>query len=282
MSDQIEQVQALENFHGLEAGSLAKIVSGEAVEVNLDNYRPAADFDTYKNNIDTDFESKKEELKDIYRKEGIERDVKNIRNTKGWDFEGKNVGSILQHQEKLIRAEYSENADARVNNLTEEKTNLQAKIEELKLAIEAGNQETENIRLEYKGKEDKVFLSNSLRSAHSEFKDKTDQDEDDLAVLFFNKYTPNVDGKNITFLDQDGKVRKDDLENPLGLKEVYSEFMSTRLKKPTGGTGGGDDLGNGRKPTMDEFIKSKEAQGLSQAEIMDEATKLASDGKISF
>ena len=73
MSDQIEQVQALENFHGLEAGSLAKIVSGEAVEVNLDNYRPAADFDTYKNNIDTDFESKKEELKDIYRKEGIER-----------------------------------------------------------------------------------------------------------------------------------------------------------------------------------------------------------------
>ena len=279
MSDQT-QIQKLESVFGLEEGSIGKMVGGETVEVDFGKVRPSADFDTFKTNITTEYEAKDEDRKNVYRQEGVERIIKGIRKKKDWDFEGKDIESILKHQEKVVRGEYDGGVDKQVEALNGDVTGLRTTVENRDARILELEDSLKGIEQKFIDKDNASVLNGALNSEFTKYKDKTLFDQEDLTTLFKTKYKESfIDGK-IVFLDENGNVRKDELSNPLSVTDVYEEFMSTRLKKPTGGN---EDLGTGDASgmkTTQQVYDAMTKQGKTQSEIMIKINEMSKEGLI--
>lgn len=279
MSDQT-QIQKLETLFSMEEGSLSKMVGGEDVSIDFDKVRSSADFDTYKANISTEYEAKDEDRKNVYRQEGVERIIKGIRKKKDWDFEGKDIDSILKHQEKVIRGEYDGGVDKQVEALNGDVTGLRTTVETRDLRILELEAENKGIAQKFIDRDNASILSSALDVEFIKYKDKTLHEQSDLNDLFRLRNKESfIDGK-IVFLDENGNVRKDENRTPLSVADVYAEFMSTRLKKPTGGNdeeGSSDPSG---MKTTQQVSESMTKQGKSQTEIMLEVQRLSKLGLI--
>lgn len=275
-----EQIKKIETLFGLEEGSINKLASGEEVEIDFTKVRPSSDFDTLKANMEKEFTDKDEDRKNIYRKEGIETEIKRIRKKNGWEFEGKNFENLLEANNKHLEAERGVDVDERLKTKDADILGLQDTVKGRDTRILELEAENKGIAQKFVDKENSAILNAALDSEYVKYKDKTLFEQSDLSDLFkLNNKASFVDG-DIVYLDDKGDVRKDEMSTPLTTSDVYEGFMTTRLKKATGGNTDNDAADPSGARTIQQVQESMIKQGKSTTEIHNEVNRLSKEGLI--
>lgn len=275
-----EQIKKIETLFGLEEGSINKLASGEEVEIDFTKVRPSSDFDTLKANMEKEFTDKDEDRKNIYRKEGIETEIKRIRKKNGWEFEGKNFENLLEANNKHLEAERGVDVDERLKTKDADILGLQDTVKGRDTRILELEAENKGIAQKFVDKENSAILNAALDSEYVKYKDKTLFEQSDLSDLFkLNNKASFVDG-DIVYLDDKGDVRKDEMSTPLTTSDVYEGFMTTRLKKATGGNTDNEGADPSGSRTIQQVQESMIKQGKSTTEIHNEVNRLSKEGLI--
>ncbi len=189
---------------------------------------------------------------------GEEMKVKKMKESKGYDFEGKNFEALLKHHEEKIKKESGTEPSKRIKELETDIENLNKvhknKIEELMTANNGLN-----------SKYMQAINSNALLSI---MPDKTAIDKSDIITLFNANYkVENDESGKMVIKDNMGNVLKDQTTaNPLELKQVFNEFLSEKnyiLGNP--GRGAGNELGSGHgtPKDLDAFNAQMEKESIS-------------------
>lgn len=231
--------------------------------------------------MEKEFADKDEDRKNVYRKEGIEVEMKRLAKKHDTTLEnGKNFESLLTSITAKRDLELGTDIDERIKAKDLDITGLQDTVKGRDAKILELEEENKGIAQKFIDKENASVLNGALDVEFIKYKDKTLFEQSDLSLLFKSKNkSAFVDG-NIVYLDDKGDVRKDEMSTPLTTSDVYEEFMSTRLKKATGSNTDDDKGTPSGMRTTQQVSEAMTKQGKSQSEIMNEVNRLSKEGLI--
>ena len=170
--------------------------------------------------------------------------VKDLKVKHGLDFEGKSVDTMLEAFKEKSLADAKIEPDKQVSTLKNEKKALQDQVTSL-------TGEKEKLTKEYN---DKLFHVETKNQILSFIPDNTIIPKEDLVELFMNRHRVTQEDNSVVVYKGD-QILKDNVLNPIPLKNVVSQFSEGYIKK--NGMGGGDDINGGTKgnfKTMSAFM----------------------------
>ena len=164
----------------------------------------------------------------------------------GVELDGKDLDKVIDHVIELKVEETGKKPDEQINA-------YKSQVSELQTKLQASISEKESLETEFQGRLLKNEVNNILMSATP---DKTKIPKQDLLTLFNSQYSvQNQDGKQVVL--KGNEVLKDNLLNPVPIKEVYASFLDTGKYVEKNGMGGSDFEGGGsaKFKDMDSFMK---------------------------
>lgn len=243
---------------GLDVSKLSEAIKAEE-EISLDV--PNLYTEDQKNSFGSNrFTEGKQAMSEIKAKE--------YKSTFGIDIEGKDIDKVVNHIIDLKVSEAGGKPNEKVDQYKTQITELQGKLQNK-------TQEIESLQSDFQGK----LLINEVNSVLSNSTpDKIKIPKQDLITLFNSKYSVrSEEGKQIVL--KDGEVLKDDLLNPIPLKDVYTQFLSEGKYIEKNGMNG-DDYEGGSSATfkdMDQFMKYCEKNNIEP--MSDAGQKLLAEKK---
>jgi len=249
-----EAIEKLESTLKLEAGTISAAMENEeetGIEIPELVVRSKEEEDKYLDNLKTE-----------YKKVGLEIGIKDAKSELGLDFEGKSISDFATAlQNKAIEEKKAELGEP--NKKIEE---LSKNLETLQTTIKAKDDEILSIKAQATQKEEQSTLNQHLMAA---IPDNVTLPKSDVAVLFKNNYSLGFDDNKKPVLKKDGEILKNDILEPLQIKDVVNTFVTERkfLKTAEGGTGEKDELGSAKAGSMEAFIKEMEDKGVNASSV---------------
>jgi hypothetical protein len=169
------------------------------------------------------------------KKAATEIAVKDLKTKHGLEFEGKTLDAALEAfaAKKLEEAKLP--SDEKVKKLSDEKIELQTKLQK-------AMQEGEALKADYEGK---MFQTSIRSQVLMSIPDKTIVPKEDLIDLFMNRHRVAMeDGSTVIY--KGNEKLQDKVMNPISLKDAVLQFAESYIDKK--GMGGGDAGGGGAVP----------------------------------
>jgi hypothetical protein len=239
----------------LDLDKLKEVLGDKASEFNFDDLQimPKNDFELLVNNYKNEVETTKTKSNKI----GREEILKELKNDIGLDYDQRKNPENLKkaYIEKFGAPEPSDNSDL------EERFRLQG--EKYALDLKESNDRFETLQSTHKKESDNKLIHEALTTSFAEFDGKTHYKTKDLVSLAkANGDFMVVNGD--VFQSQDGEPKKNKLLQAITTESFAKEMMleDGYIKKAEGGRVIGDET-KGGKYSMEEFIASQEAQGVS-------------------
>ena len=200
------------------------------------------------------------------KKAATEIAVKDLKVKHGLEFDGKSLDGALEAYANKMLADAKIAPDEKVRKLTEENGRLKT---DLQKALE---NET-NIKSDYEGK---LFHVGVRSQVLTQIPDNTLIPKEDLLDLFMNRHrVVKEDGSTIIYKGE--QALKDNIQNPIPLKDVVAQFSEPYLKKA--GMGGGDNGGGagGTFKTISDVYAHLTEKGI--APMSEEGLKAVAEAK---
>ena len=258
----IENIEDLEVSLKLEKGTLSGAIANEDnVKIDLSGLRI--------NSLE-DHETLISNTKKEGGKMANEILLKEMKETAGLDYEGRKdpANFIKALTEKAIK-------DSGVEP--------EKKFAELKTSFDAlqtnfANEQTKynDLVSETKANTLKATINNQISATiPSELKIP----KEDALLLFNSKFKSELNEEGKLVISKDGTILKNDLQNPLSVSDVMTDFINPYLKEVEGGAGGKDNKKPNKPTSMDAFTKRMTDQGLKtgSAEFQKEMSKAIAD-----
>ena len=226
-----ETIEAFAKLAGVSASDLeAKIKSTSEEDITLQKVNIFTD-DQLTERISNEKTTSYNEGKTA----GVEMEVKKVKKELGYEFEGKDLNSLLSHHSQKVKKPF-EKPNEKITELTKD-------IEKMKNA--------HSLELENKSKENKSLLEkvNSLNTKSQLLNlipQNTTLDKEDMITLFNANYqVEQEDGK--TIVKQNGETIKDETTaSPIPLNDVFTNWATEKKYiSGTPGRGGGHEGGKG-------------------------------------
>jgi len=169
--------------------------------------------------------------------------VKDLKQKHGIEFDGKTVEGFLDKFSEKVIADAKIAPDEKNKKLLEDNKALQLKIQEAENKVQAKEKEFT----------ERLFGIETKSQILSFIPEKTIIPRDDLAVLFMNSYrVAKEDDRVIVY--KGSEAMKDNVLNPVPLKDVVSQFSEKYIDK--NGMGGGDAGGGtgGKFTKMSQYM----------------------------
>jgi hypothetical protein len=188
------------------------------------------------------------------KKAGVEMDVDDMKKELGLDFQGKTVKGLVEALKKKVLDDAKIEPEQRVKELSKDLDTLRKENERLSQTL--AEQKTEALR----AKTDRELFKEVPETTLSA------SDLVDFARLKGYDFRLNEEGKIVPY--KNGEPLKDKTANPLGAKDVLSEFAKEfKLLKPEEvipeGRGGGDKKPLARPASISELKQQFLEQGKS-------------------
>lgn len=238
----------------------AKIESEEEQSLDVPRLYTEEEKDTFGSNR---FNEGKQAMKEIQ--------VKDLREKYPVSYSGKDLDKYMESYKQAVLEEAEVNPDKKVEELQKEMENLRNKYQD-----DMATKEDEIKKLQ--GSNYRLSTTQRLVSL---LKDDTVIPKDDIVTLYLTKHELER-GEDGTLIKKDGKVLKDELQNPIKLEEHFVSWVDDN--KYVGKVGmGGDDKGNG-SGEVKEFEKMSDFEAYCQENDIemnsDEAQKLFEEKKV--
>lgn len=224
-----ETIEAFAKFAGVSASDLeAKIKSESEEDITLQKVNVFTD-----EQLNTRIQNEKTTSYNEGKTAGVEMEVKNKKKELGYEFEGKDFNSLLEHHSNKIQESF-EKPDKKVQELTND-------IEKMK---KAHKMELDSIT------EKNTLLNGTIQSLRTTnnlmniIPDNTVIPKEDVITLFNSKHKVEVeDGKTVVKFN--GETLKDEkTASPLELKNVFMDWaVQNKYVSGTSGRGGGNEGG---------------------------------------
>lgn len=209
---------------------------------------------------------------------GEQMAVKAARDEYGLEFEGKTVANFATALKSKIEADSKIEPNTKIKELQEDNDKLRGNISEwegkfnnLQEAVENEKKANKIDSLINKEVPQEGLLINA-KSAVNLYKmsRNIEFDESDNAVII-----------------RDGQILKNETtRSPISIKDDFSSFLQEEglIKKPSGGSGGGDDTGAAKAGTLEAFTKEMEEKDIksNSLEFQKEMQKRIKDGTLKI
>lgn len=262
----LENIGEIEQSLGLEAGKLAEMITSEEIhKIDLSN-KVIMDKPIYEERISN--------IKKESATAALEIAVKEQRSALGLEFQGKTIENLVKAIREKTEAESKIEPEEKYKSLKSDFDKLQHNYAEkeneftaFKTNIQKQN-ELNEIKAEFeKHISGETFVSKS--TIYTEAKEKG---------YVFEKQ----EGK-IVVKDQSGEVLKNkDTLSPIEVKDFVTNFATPYLKTPGGGSGGGDETGEGKAGTFEAFMKEADKNGWDATKINSEMAKRINEGTLKM
>lgn len=220
---------------GLDVSKLAEAIKAEDA-ISLDV--PTLYTEDQKNSFGSNrFNEGKTAMSEILTKE--------VKKSRGIEIDSKDIDVVIDH---IIELKVKETGKP-----NEQIEGFKTKVQELQNKLQGSITEKEKLENEFQSRLLMNEVNNTLMSATPE---KTKIPKQDLLTLFNSKYSvQNQDGKQVVI--EGNEVLKDNLLNPVTLKEVYNQFLDAGKYVDKNGMGGDDYEGGSSTgfKDMDSFMK---------------------------
>lgn len=229
---------------GFDVSKLTEAIKAED-EISLDV--PTLYTDEQKNSFGSNrFNEGKTAMSEILAKE--------VKNQFSIDIESKDINEVVKAYGESKIKELNKKPDERVKALESEKTELQNKLTTL-------SNEKQTIENEFSQKLFHVEVKTQLNSL---IPDNTKIDKGDISQLFLNTHDIAKDENGRTIVKKSGEVIKDELLNPLELKDVVSSFIDKKGFIEKSGMNGDDRMsgGSAKFKNMAEFMTYCDKNGI--------------------
>ena len=172
---------------------------------------------------------------------GVEMDVKRVRDAEGLEFEGKTLDNLVTALKKKVLADAKIEPDEKVQNLEKEKSMLQKTIDQLR-------EEHSKEVLTLNGKITDYNLNSSIEAAIPDKLPKGLTKADVRMMIRAGHEFDVEDG--LVVAKQNGEVMKDEKQNPLPVETIVSDFYKAKGwddadEPPPGGRRKGNEFGAG-------------------------------------
>jgi len=241
-----EFIEALAKRAGLSVEKLSEALQADETDVQFTGkVFTDEDLETLKTNILKDNQATYEDAK----KAGVEMAVKELKRELGYEFEGKDIKSLLTYHGKKIETEAGKEPTAKVKELKDELDKLRQNWQE--------NEQKYKSDLEMAQRALKDYSINS--KLLGQFKTVPQGLTVDDAVMIFKKDIEVKDEDGSLIFYRNGKKLTDDKMNPLPIEDVVNAFVSQRGWVQPDGRGGKNNFGSPTEfKTMDEAMKHME------------------------
>jgi hypothetical protein len=193
--------------------------------------------------------------------------VKDLKAKYALEFDGKSVDALMEkYSEKVL-------TDAKIET-PEKVKKFENENKELKSKLQTAIDEKQTLSKDFN---DKLFHVETKNQIFSFIPDNTDIPKEDLADLFMLRHSVKKEDNGIVVYKGD-QALKDNVLNPISMKDVVSQFCESHIKK--GGMGGNDDKGGGTAGTFktaSELTAYMSKKGIDA--MSPEGLKLYSDNK---
>lgn len=261
----IENISAIEQSLGIEAGKLTEMITSEEKHsVNLEE-RVMLSKDDYEERVGN--------IKTGEFKRGQELLLKDLKEEHELDYEGRKdpKNFITAYREKIIK-EAGVEPDKKYTTLNDKFTKLQGNYSELESGFDS-------YKKNEKQKTNKRKINDSM---FSEIPDNVDLDKNDIVAILKSKNSFNLteDGIEITKNGDSKPLENATTMSNLTLKEFMSTAIKPYLKAVEGGRGGDDGAGSGKAGSFEAF--TKEMEGLGSQEFNMEMAKRIKEGTLKI
>lgn len=226
-----ETIEAFAKFAGISASDLeAKIKSESEEDISLKKVNVFTD-----EQLTERIQNEKNTSYNEGKTAGVEMLVKDKKKELGYDFEGKDFSSLLEHHTEKIKETF-EKPDKKITELTND-------IDRMKKAHQL---ELENISTEKNSLLSKVNKLKTTNSLMNIIPQNTTLSKEDMITLFNSNYeVAEEDGK--TIVKANGETLKDaTTASPLALNDVFMNWATEKKYiSGTPGRGGGNEGGSG-------------------------------------
>jgi len=240
----VENLNAIEKALHLPEGSLqTAIESQDVIKIEL------PELEIFKKE---DYNTRIENLKGTFQTQGRDFQIKEAKETYGLDFEGKTIDKFADALKAKFLKESSIEPDSRVKELQTDLEKLRANLAEKDVTIS-------NINESFKKKETQRSINDTLLS---KINIETSIPKEDILLILKSKYEIDLEGDKMVF-KKDGEVLKNQTTlNPLGVDDIFNEFLPTYAKEATGGKAKGDNTGSYKAGTIDAFTDEMNKKGI--------------------
>lgn len=293
-------LQELLNALGIEREELDLAVANEGkdneIKFDLSNVviKSKKDYDS----IITNYQSLQDSIEGIKKeakkegsvegkKAGLEIAVKNAREKHGLEFTGKNIDNLLDAYTEKLKKDLSIEPNQLIDDLTSNKNELIARLEEMKLVLGDKDKEIENIHGEYKTKEEQGIILSSLQKSFSKLADKSNYSLSHIVELSkLDEINKTLKDGRVVFTDsKTNKVLQDENFNEISTDQYAEIFMrDNKMFKPVEGGRGGNQQDPDGKMSIKSFNESQEAQGnnVGSSQYTENLNKAVANGKVEI
>lgn len=263
--------QQLADTLGVDVAEIKTAVeSSDTVKLKLDGVRvikkgetvySEEDFTTLKTNHTTELKEKETYSQQV----GRELILKEMKDTVGLEYEGrKDPEKFIEAFKSKMTKELGE-PDVKVKSLEGDLGKVREEYNILKGELEGKNDEIENIKLDFKKKDDVTMINKSLSNAYKEKKDLFKYASDDTVKLYLLENSVKVVEGVVIPIDENGESRKNKLASVESLDNHFFEWAENtdKFNKPNGGRGDDFKGGNGVMSTSD-FTKAMKAKDIPE------------------
>lgn len=261
----LENLSEIEKTLQLPEGSLkSAIESQESVKIDI------PELEVFKKD---EYNTRIENLKTTFQKQGADFQIKEMKEKLGLDFEGKTLDKFSEAFKSKVLKEASIEPDQKVKELNSD-------IEKLRANLLEKDTQIQNIETSYKKKETQRSIKDQLLS---KINIETSIPKDDVLLILQSKYEIDLENDSLVFKQNGEVVKNKTTLSPLGADEVMSQFLPTYAKEATGGKGKGDDTGKFKAGTLEAFTSEMNQKGIKTGsqEFNKEMSKRISDKTLS-
>lgn len=256
----IENMEAIEQSLGIEAGKLTEMISSEdkhTVDLSERIFKSKSDFETLIENTKRDSGTA-----------AVEIAVKKARKDMGLEFEGKTVENLLKYYKTQVE--------------TEAKIDPNKKFDTLKIDFDKRGLLLEESQEKFTTLESSVKQERQVREIDgrllSEIPDNIIIPKKDVLAILKATKKFNIGEDGLEIIGTDGKPMKNESNmNLMTPKEFMVEFIKPYIKPVEGGAGGGSGSGAPAAGSFEAFEKEMESKGITGEAMNEEMTKRIKD-----
>ena len=252
----IANLELIEKSLRLEEGVLkAAIENEEDVDIEIGELviLTKEDHDKREANIIKREEEVKKNSKDV----GVEMAIKQVRNDRGLDFEGKTMDNLLAAVEAKVLSDAKIAPDKKISE-------LEGDIKQMRTNFQQEQEKTEGLQERLNGISNDSVISNQLTLGDID-SGNLNLSKSRIDSLFLAENKIEVREGIPVGIDNSGDPIKDKTTLDLiPVSDLYQDFAKTFVKQTTGGAGLGNEGGKTGEGTYDSFKKEMETQGINE------------------
>jgi hypothetical protein len=260
----IDNIGAIEQSLGLEAGKLNEMISSEENHtIDLEN-RVFFSKD--------DYEARIGNIKKESGNAALEIAIKKARTDLDLDFTGKNMENFIKSFRDKVESESKIEPEKRYSDLKTE-------FEKLQSISEGFQTKYSDLEKNIKTQEQSRVVNETLLKS---IPDNVSIPKDDILAILKAKHSFNIGEDGFEIIKDNNILKNETTRNNLSVDEYMKSFIKPYLKQVEGGAGGGDDKGNLKAGTYDAFEKEMNDAGITGQALVLEMTNRINKGTLKI